>query len=708
MTTRRITGMLVVLAVVTTAACTPVSEGADDTPSAGGDGGRDVATLARFDSCDAFGDEVRRRALDDLAANVRAWPAFASRVPDAVALEAAGSEVSADREFSDTNVQEEGVDEPDVVKTDGRFVYVLADGVLRIVDVRRPRPALAATLRPGDGVPRELLLHGTRLLLLGEAAHAPERGDVIEPSERGIVSLPPIATRTRLWAVDVGAPAEPRVTSTMAVDGTIVTARAVDGTARIVLRSTPHAVPLVAPGGAAPDRERAEAVNRQRIRDSDAAAWLPHAAVDAAPAAPLVACTAVHRPQEGGDTGIVSVVSLELDRPDLATDRVDAVLGAADTVYADRDSLYVTTSRWPQIPPLEPLPVEPGPVEPLPLDPPRPRPLPVEPPPPRRLPVEPPPPRRLPVEPPPPRPLPVEPPPPRPLPVEPPHSSERTGGGAPTVTTEVHHFDLTTAGAEYMASGSVEGTVLNQWALSEHDGDLRIATTAPAERGRRSASAVIVLRREGDRLVEVGRVGDLGRGERIYAVRYAGPVGFVVTFRQVDPLYTLDLSDPQAPRVLGELKIPGYSAYLHPVGDHHLLGVGQDADRRGRTRGLQVSLFDIGDLSAPTRVAQLTLGPHTHSPVEADHRALLAWPARDLLAMPVERWDVEEMGVLVLEATGAPTLEERGTIDLPAGLGYAPHAVRSVVVEDRLVTVTPGVVVVADLATLQQIGTLVL
>ena len=85
--------------------------------------------------------------------------------------------------------------------------------------------------------------------------------------------------------------------------------------------------------------------------------------------------------------------------------------------------------------------------------------------------------------------------------------------------------------------------------------------------------------------MQVGSVGGLGRGERIYAVRYIGDTGFVVTFRQVDPLYTLDLSDPKAPRVAGELKVPGYSAYLHPLGDGLLLGVGQDATEQGRADG---------------------------------------------------------------------------------------------------------------------------
>ena len=92
-------------------------------------------------------------------------------------------------------------------------------------------------------------------------------------------------------------------------------------------------------------------------------------------------------------------------------------------------------------------------------------------------------------------------------------------------------------------------------------------------------------------------------------MRFVGDIGYVVTFRQIDPLYTIDLSTPERPRVLGELKIPGYSAYLHPIGDDLLLGIGQDATEEGRPTGTQVSVFDVSDLRRPTRLHRLALGP---------------------------------------------------------------------------------------------------
>ena len=127
------------------------------------------------------------------------------------------------------------------------------------------------------------------------------------------------------------------------------------------------------------------------------------------------------------------------------------------------------------------------------------------------------------------------------------------------------------------------GDLLNQFSLSEHKGVLRVGDHRGLRRdGARATSPC--CRPAPGRLEKIGQVSGLGRGERIYAVRFIGDRGYVVTFRQIDPLYTLDLADPAHPRVRGELKILGYSAYLHPVGDHELLGIGQDATSRARDR----------------------------------------------------------------------------------------------------------------------------
>ena len=138
-----------------------------------------------------------------------------------------------------------------------------------------------------------------------------------------------------------------------------------------------------------------------------------------------------------------------------------------------------------------------------------------------------------------------------------------------------------------------------------------VSTESPAwwGSGGETESFLTTLRPSDGTLVQAGRVGGLGKGERVYSVRFVGDTGYVVTFRQIDPLYTLDLSRPEQPRVLGELKIPGYSAYLHPIGEDLLLGVGQDVDEKtGRPLGTQLSIFDVSDLRKPTRLHTQHLG----------------------------------------------------------------------------------------------------
>jgi hypothetical protein len=210
--------------------------------------------------------------------------------------------------------------------------------------------------------------------------------------------------------------------------------------------------------------------------------------------------------------------------------------------------------------------------------------------------------------------------------------------------TSLYKFDISRPGRPaYEAAGTVPGWLIGpsamaQYALSAWNGALRVATTtAGAVEGwsAQSRSAVYVLRQSGDALMIIGEVGGLGRGEQIYAVRFAGPVGYVVTFRQTDPLYTIDLSDPARPRLAGKLLLRGYSAYLDPIDDTHLIGVGQDATAQGQTQGTQVSLFDVSNLAAPVRQAVYDV-PFGHSEAEFDPHAFLYWPATGTLVIPMQ------------------------------------------------------------------------
>ena len=229
--------------------------------------------------------------------------------------------------------------------------------------------------------------------------------------------------------------------------------------------------------------------------------------------------------------------------------------------------------------------------------------------------------------------------------------------GSPAKTS-LHKFVTAQSGAStYKGSGEVPGTLLNQYAMSEYDGVLRVASTVSERRGWVNArqvteGMVTTLREQDGALRQLGQVDGLGRqdNESIRAVRFIEDRGYVVTFRQTDPLYVLDLRNAAAPKVLGELKIPGYSGYLHPVGENLLLGVGQS----GRA-GVQFSLFDISDPALPRRIDKQTYGEGA-AEAEFDPKAFLYWQPRNLIIAPTHLYGDQNgkgafSGVVLLRAT---------------------------------------------------------
>jgi uncharacterized secreted protein with C-terminal beta-propeller domain len=189
-------------------------------------------------------------------------------------------------------------------------------------------------------------------------------------------------------------------------------------------------------------------------------------------------------------------------------------------------------------------------------------------------------------------------------------------------------------------------------------------------------------------------------------------VAYVVTFRQTDPLYTIDLSVPERPKVAGELKILGYSAYLHPIGNGLVMGIGQDATDTGQIKGTQVSVFDVSDLSEPRRVDQFTLSEGSSSQVEYDHHAFLYWGETGLAMVPVQQWSWDGksesafFGAVGLSVDEDGDLREVRRLVHPGGddkVGdYRAQIVRSVVIGNSVYTVSPKGIMTSDLDSLQQ------
>nr|WP_055506446.1 beta-propeller domain-containing protein [Nonomuraea pusilla] len=564
-------------------------------------------------------------------------------------------------EHSTTNVHEAGVDEPDLVKTDGNRVLTVAGGTLRVIDTasRKVTGSLKLT-KDGEAtfVPADLLVSGDRALVMFRGG-----GDVM------VKSFAPLGD-TRYVLVDLAG--EPKVLATVKPQGTYVDARMVGSTVRLVTRAQPD-ITLPQPGPDDTEAKRTSA-NRAAVRKAPLSAWLPTVEITDASGRTrkdTMKCERVSHPADYTGTSLLAVHTIDLARGlDAAGTDPIGVAADGDTVYGTGTSLYVSSNpRW-----WWPMPIEDAVA---PAD-----------------------------EPTPPEPTPGEPDPVEPDPSAKPSLSEEPvpSPTPPAEETEIHRFDISKPGAPaYVASGKVPGRLLNQYALSEYDGHLRVATTLASADGKDSSSSVYVLK--SDTLAKVGEVGGLGRGERIYSVRFAGPVGYCVTFRQVDPLYTLDLRDPAAPKVTGELKITGYSAYLHPVGEGRLIGIGQEASAKGRTLGTQVSLFDVSDPAAPRRLAQM-FQKDSGSEAEWDPHAFLYWPKTGLAVLPMYAWGAngDEVGAVALRVSESG-VERLGMIKHPRrtqeGGVYQPGIQRSMVIGDEIWTLSYDGIQVNDLATLK-------
>lgn len=571
--------------------------------------------LVPYDSCDALLEQYR----SELERTATPWGighggmGFAEGGGDtAVAASADGAARSSGESSTGaavgsgptgTNVQEQGVDEPDSAKTVGDLILALSHGRLQVLRTGAEPELLGSASLGQDTWGSELLVDGDRVLVIASRSQGrggPADSRMIMPAHQG-------TTTTLLF--DISTPASPRLLEQLDLDGRYLSARLADGAVRLVTSSTPspESVHTQEPFGPAQERAALEE-NRRRARTVPLEQVLPRLVrrdedgrvlTDRA----AVGCDDVrHAPSPRGASTLL-VTTLDLDRG-LAPRDTTAVTTDGELVYASADRLYVATSRWGTTAPVDDL---------------------------------------------------------RP-------SDTGTADIEQQVTTELHAFDTSSAErTAYAGSASVDGYVLGRWALSSYDGHLRVATTSapPWGGGQPTSSSVIVLEERPDGLIQTGRVNDLGIGERIYAVRYFGDLATVVTFRQTDPLYVIDLRDPAAPKKLGELKIPGFSTYLHPVGDELLLGVGQDADEQGRVTGFQVSLFDLSDRAKPTQVDRLSLG-QGWSPAGDDSRAFGYDVQRRTALLPFTVWDREPTSAALGIRVEGKRLVEAGRVPVSA------------------------------------------
>ena len=294
-----------------------------------------------------------------------------------------------------------------------------------------------------------------------------------------------------------------------------------------------------------------------------------------------------------------------------------------------------------------------------------------------------------------------------------------------TERTIIHRISIADGEIQYEAQGSIPGFVQNQFSLSEYDGYLRVSTTIEGWMVRyylsniESQNNVYVLDMD---LEIVGSLEDLASGEQIYATRFIGDKCYLVTFKQIDPFFVIDLSEPTNPEVLGELKIPGYSTYLHPYDETHIIGIGRDDEK------VKISLFDVSDLTNPIELSKYEIENDdedwywAQSSALYEHKAFLFDKEKNLLVIPVGDYSKESAYVFDISVEGGIELKGTITHDLEVEpeeeydpwddyyyMGnYGNSIKRTLYIGDVMYTVSDNMVKMDDLETLEEINSITL
>jgi uncharacterized secreted protein with C-terminal beta-propeller domain len=596
------------------------------TSSGGGAAYALTGELQPFNTCDSvlqyFKDQapdylIERASGGDVASRTTAGGALEpqqGRAGDASGT--AAESANPVPEHSTTNVQEAGVDEPDLVKTDGNRIVAVAQGRVHVVGLDDGKMTLRKTLP--DTMVRNVFLSGERVLVFsGQMTQNPEPG------------LRWAGQQAVLRMYDISNLSDPELIATLRVDGGVLDARLVGTQVRVVTASSPDVdapSPVYTPDGQIAQKSKDEL--RAAIAKTNVDDWIPtYTLQDGAGAdvskGRLVECANLAHPETFSGLDTVAVSSFDMGSA-LQSRTTVGVIAGGQQIYATDASTYVSSTDW-----------------------------------------------------------------------------RRDGSPA---KTSLHKFVTAPSGATaYKGSGEVPGTLLNQYAMSEYDGVLRVASTVSERRGwvnsrQTTEGLVTTLHEDGGALRQLGQVGGLGKqdNESIRAVRFIGERGYVVTYRSTDPLYVLDLRNAAAPQVVGELKIPGYSGYLHPIGENLLLGVGQSGveetigntpsppTRGGQMGGVQFSLFDISDPAHPRRIDTQTYGGGAAA-AEFDPKAFLYWQPRNLIIAPTYlHGDYRGKGAfsgLVLLRANADGLNQLGRIATNEAYGAVN---RSLVIGDTV------------------------
>ena len=457
------------------------------------------------------------------------------------------SEETSDGNYSQTNVQVKGVDEADIVKTDGEYVYMVNGNSVKVIKAYPPENMLELDSLDFDDdmfTPRDMYVDGDKLVVLGHSAYTyypVYRMDAITmpyPYYGGGIS--------DVYIFDISDKTNIKEFRSLKFEGSYSQSRKIDDMIYMVL-TRPGFVPY------------------DTIETADEI--LPHYRdTNDDVAKPLVTCGEIKYVPAFESANYLMVIGIPINEASGDISK-EVVLGSAENVYSSRNNMYIATNEW--------------------------------------------------------------------------NWDYRTS----SETTNIYKFSLDKNTVEFKGKGKVPGTILNQFSMDENGDDFRIATTKGNTWDGTSSNNVYVL----DSAMEMtGKLEGIAPGEAIHSTRFMGDRLYMVTFKKTDPFFVIDMSDSKGPRILGKLKIPGYSDYLQPYDDNHIIGFGKDTVEATEAeqldwdqdfawyQGIKVAMFDVTDVTSPKQMFTEVIGDRgSDSPLLYDHKALLFDKEKDLFAFPV-------------------------------------------------------------------------
>jgi len=526
-------------------------------------------------------------------------------------------------DYSGTNIQVAGVDEADIVKTDGEYIYLASGNRTIIVKAYPPEQAQVLSEIELGGTVIGIFINGDRLVVFEETSYYTYY-DVRSDSEEKIY-MPYISPKTYVKVYDVSDRENPILEREISTDGQYVSSRMIGDYAYVVVNE--------------PAYEENDEINLPRIYS------------DGNEKGTEIPATDIYYSDLADYYYIyTTIIAINTQDDGLEPTYETILLGASSNLYVSLNNIYLTFPVW-------------------------------------------------------------------------------GGYVGDSVGTAIHRIYIDGSAINYTASGQVPGTVLNQFSMDEYGDYFRVATTT-YDGGTQNNVYVLNMS-----LNITGSLEDLARGETIYSARFMGDRCYLVTFKQVDPLFAIDLQDPYEPEVLGYLKVTGYSDYLHPYDETHIIGIGKETTDAGEFawyQGVKISLFDVTDVRNPVEISKLEIGDRgTDSPVLWDHKAFLFDKSRNLLVMPilvaaldqseypegVPDWAYGEpvwQGAYVFHVSLSTGIEEKGRIthldnitDLEQDYYYyySPFAIeRSLYIDNALYTISQAKIMMNNLDNLEYIN----